>query len=190
MLPRTLIAVGVAGACLAIAPWLIGLFPLAAQDVPPSEGQPEPRPASAAPALTAPGSVGQALYPPLRPERAAPAARPHDRRPLGNPIVIANSRLALPPYSKVDVPAQREGVLKFLGVEVRPGEAPPPDVFEIFVGPERKEKTLFRHLREGDRVQAGELLGRVDDTIALADLRIKEAKVTAAVADRISSERT
>jgi WD40 repeat protein len=122
---------------------------------------------------------------------AAFVARPSDRpNAFFNPIVVANSRLALPPASKVDVPAQREGMLQFIGVEVKPGETPPPDAFEVYVGTDRKQKKLFRPIHEGDEIKADELIGRVDDTIIRAELMSKEAKVTAAKADKDSSEKT
>src|SRR5437870_3204819 len=40
-----------------------------------------------------------------------------------DPIVIPNSKLAV--IVKQDVPAQREGVIEFIGREIRPGEVVP-----------------------------------------------------------------
>jgi RNA polymerase sigma factor (sigma-70 family) len=71
------------------------------------------------------------------------------------------------------VPSRQDGVLEIIGREVKPGENVPAD----------RKAGNFRLLAEGDRVEAGELLARVEDALARADVQIKEAKVVAAEAD-------
>jgi WD40 repeat protein len=99
------------------------------------------------------------------------------------PIVITNARLAV--IKRQDVPSPKEGVLEFVGYPLRPGEdAPKGEPTWTYQG------QRFRRLREGDTVQEGQLVAAVDATLAVADLAIKHAKLTAAVADRIASEHT
>jgi WD40 repeat protein len=191
MFGRMLIGGGVAGVMLAGLGWFSGLHHTAAQSANPAD-KPAAEPTLVAQAPTTSVAVARALYSPAQVETTPVAInRPTERRNgFSSPIVIANSRLALPPASKVDVPAQREGVLQFLGVEVKKGETPPADAYEVYVGSDRKQKKMFRPIHEGDYIHAEELIGRVDDTILRAELKSKEAKVTAAVADKDSSEKT
>src|SRR5579884_2976897 len=53
-----------------------------------------------------------------------------------------------------------------------------------------KQRRYFKPLQVGDTVRKGDLLALVDPTLALADLSTKAAKVEAAEADRIASEKT
>lgn len=74
-----------------------------------------------------------------------------------------------------DVRALRSGVLALLGAEIKPGEKVPPDqtVTETF-GSETKH---YRRLREGDTVEAGQLLARVDDRLARRELAIAVSRL-------------
>ena len=114
------------------------------------------------------------------PGAAAPTAEM-----VAEPIVIANSHLTL--IKKEEVPSQRDGVLRFIGVEVKPDEQVSPydrlGPFEMADG----SKRTFRRLKDGDKVKENDLLAQVDDTLAVADLRIKEAKLQAAKADMVAA---
>src|SRR6516164_4334526 len=69
-------------------------------------------------------SIGADLYTMAAPVVVNQAAAPAPKKNLTtDPIVIPNARLAL--IRKQEVPAQREGVLVFIGIEIRPGENPP-----------------------------------------------------------------
>ncbi len=112
-----------------------------------------------------------------------PATSPGERRfSATEPIVIPSSRLSL--IQKEDVPSQQNGVLTFIGLEIKKGETVPPS--DDFTWQNRH----FRRLREGERVEAGQLLAVVDDTLPRADLAIKVAKLAAAKADKTSSEKS
>jgi RNA polymerase sigma factor (sigma-70 family) len=87
----------------------------------------------------------------------------------------------------VDVASRREGLLLFLGTEIAPGEKPPPgEVITVKVDSAEKK---YRRLKEGDRVEEGQLLGRVEDDLARDDLAIKAAKLEAAKADRVAADK-
>jgi RNA polymerase sigma factor (sigma-70 family) len=77
--------------------------------------------------------------------------------------------------SYVKVAAQREGILDFIGTLSKEGEI---------------EKNKLRPLNVGDRVERGQLLGRVDDRLARDEMKIKEQKVFAAEAELASTEKT
>jgi WD40 repeat protein len=116
-------------------------------------------------------------------EPPAQAEQPSASVSAAEPIVIPNCRLAL--IMKEDVPSQQNGVLKFIGREVKEGEQfPPEEIVDTWQG------KRFRRLREGDRVEANQLLAVVDDTLPRADLAIKIAKLAAAKADHTSSEKS
>jgi WD40 repeat protein len=99
------------------------------------------------------------------------------------PIVLNSCKVEL--VQKQDVPSEREGVLLFVGIELKPGESRPAGE----QGFPYKGKT-YRRLKEGDRVEANELIGIVDPKLAQADFDIKVAKVDSAKADAVASERT
>jgi len=126
--------------------------------------------ASSAPQQSAPRSQGEGLW-----------------GAATNFIVIPNCRLTT--TTKEDVPSQRDGVLDFIGVELKEGEQPRPgeEVYEVKVDNTTKH---YRLLKEGDRVEAGQLLAQVDDTLARADAAIKQAKLEAARADKDASDKT
>jgi RNA polymerase sigma factor (sigma-70 family) len=86
-----------------------------------------------------------------------------------------------------DVVSRREGLLLFIGTEIQPGDKPPAAaVIAVTVGDvERK----YRRLKEGDRVEEGQLLGRIEDDLARDDLAIKAAKLDAAKADWVAAEK-
>jgi WD40 repeat protein len=167
--------------------WATGLLPVIAQDgssredhhdvqvQPPAKKQtPEKKP------------IGHDLYALANTNTQQAAPTPQKNVLAADPIVMPNARLAI--IRKEDVPAQRDGVLMFIGIAIRPGENPPKeDRFTIRDGNSTKE---FRRLKEGDRVEADELFALVDDSLARAEMDIKTAKLAAAEADRTTSEKT
>lgn len=88
----------------------------------------------------------------------------------------------------VKVSTQREGILALVGTELKEGEKVPADeMVTSIIGNEPKK---FRRLKVGDRVEANQLLGRVDDRLARDEMAIKEKKLAAAEADLGISEKT
>lgn len=103
-----------------------------------------------------------------------------------DPVVIPRCTLTV--IEKQEVPSQRDGVILFIGTEVKPGEQVPSDrVIKLKVGGEDK---LFRELREGEVVEPKQLLAQLDDRLARNDVSIAGAKIKAAVADHLASEKT
>jgi RNA polymerase sigma factor (sigma-70 family) len=96
---------------------------------------------------------------------------------LGAQPALAEAAQPLAVTRTIRVPSQVDGLLLGIFTEIMPDEkVAPRDV--IVVG-----KQKYRRLREGDKVKAGQLLGRVNDTLAIDDVAISEAKVVAAEAD-------
>ena len=75
-----------------------------------------------------------------------------------------------------------------IGTEVKPEEPVRPErLLTIQHGGQRK---TFRRLKEGDLVEAGQLLAQLDDEQARDDWAIKDAKVAASVADLAAAKKT
>jgi WD40 repeat protein len=133
--------------------------------------------------------IGSPLYAGAAPvPRPAVSHREPERRAVAlDPILIANSRLTL--IRKQEIPSQRDGVMAFVGIEVKPGEvvAEEDKLPPVRVNAEMRQ---FRRLKEGDRVEAGQLLARVDDTLPVADEAIKVAKLAAAEAESKAADKT
>jgi RNA polymerase sigma factor (sigma-70 family) len=88
----------------------------------------------------------------------------------------------------VRIPSQREGVISFIGTEIKKGEKVPPErIVTVKVG---GKELKYRRLKVGDRVEAGQLLGAVDDRLARAEMAIKEKKLEACKAELATSEKT
>ncbi len=88
----------------------------------------------------------------------------------------------------VRIPAQREGVISFIGMEVKEGEKVPPErTVTVKVG---GKEVKYRRFKIGDLVESGQLLGRVDDRLARDEMAIKEKKLEACKADLATSEKT
>jgi multidrug resistance efflux pump len=81
----------------------------------------------------------------------------------------------------VKLAAQREGIIAFIGTEIKEGEK---------VAADQKILNQYRRLKAGDHVELGQLLGRVDDRLARDEMTIKEQKLLAAKADLVVSEKT
>ncbi len=88
----------------------------------------------------------------------------------------------------VGIPSQRDGVIAFMGTEIKKGETVPESrQFSITIGNEVRK---FRRLHIGDIIQKGQLIGQLDDRLARAELGIKQAKLATAEADKTSWEKT
>jgi RNA polymerase sigma factor (sigma-70 family) len=82
---------------------------------------------------------------------------------------------------RLKVPSRVDGVVEVVGTEIKDGEkVPPADVVTITV---EEMKRQFRRLREGDRVEPGQLLARLNDTQARNEVKFKQAKIVAANAE-------
>jgi RNA polymerase sigma factor (sigma-70 family) len=84
-----------------------------------------------------------------------------------------------------EVPSEVNGVLLFVGTDVKAGERVPAALL-LKVKVDGKEQT-YRRLRVGDRVEEGQLLARVDDRLARAEVAIEQAKLEAAKAHHRAS---
>lgn len=133
-------------------------------------------------------SNGAPLYA-MAPQQAPAAQGPATRRAIvRDPIVIPKCTLGL--VFSEDVPAQRDGVLLFLGTPIKPEERsklPPELVGSYKVG---DKVFYYRILKKDDQVEAGQLLGLVKPDLAVAERDIKDAKVGAAVAEKDASIKT
>jgi WD40 repeat protein len=172
--------------------WGTGMLPVVAQDGAPPDVSPasdanKPAPVSAErKAAGAKQPAGRDLYARANPVLPPQTPPPPKSTSIVDPIVIPNARLAL--IRKEEVPAQRDGALMFVGIEVKPGEQVAADEkLPAQIVPEGK---VFRRLREGDEVKSGELIGLVDDSLAKAEIDSKKAKLAAAEADKTESEKT
>jgi RNA polymerase sigma factor (sigma-70 family) len=109
------------------------------------------------------------------------------------PVPEANAadgdkRVRARPHKLVDVVSQREGQIVVIGTEIKPGEkVPAAQIVAVKLG---SVEVKYRRLRAGDVVEAGQMVGRVDDQLARDDLRIREAKVKVAVAEVVTAEKT
>src|SRR5262249_22164151 len=87
-----------------------------------------------------------------------------------------------------EVPSEVNGVLLFVGTDVKPGEKVPAALL-VKVKVDAKEQT-YRRLRVGDRVEEGQLLPRVDDRPARAEVDIARAGLDVTKARRRASVAT
>lgn len=118
----------------------------------------------------------------------ATAQAPAPGRPAGaaDPIVISDCKLNV--IEREDVPAQQNGVIEFIGTEVKPNEVVPPHVakWKTMLG---DKEVWIRELKEDDEVREGDLLAKLDSRRAMAEYDIKKSKVTQAIADASASEK-
>jgi multidrug efflux pump subunit AcrA (membrane-fusion protein) len=114
-----------------------------------------------------------------RPTGAAPAPRPAPQAPGKDSAKVRDWLI---------VPAPHQGILAVIGREIKPGEkVPPGKVVRVRVGGKLRE---YRRLAEGDRVEKGDLLGRLDDVVARQELAIKQAKVDSSEAEHRAALKT
>jgi WD40 repeat protein len=184
MIGRFLLSLIAASAITAGVLWYIGYLPPAAPD-----GAAPGATAKAGPTPSATPRVAKQLGTPLVAQvvQGQPQPTPVEANratgTVAEPVVIPACRLGL--IRRQDVPSPREGVLKFIGKALKPGEQAPPGESTV-----EYKGQKYRRLRVGDVVEKEELLALVDDALAQAELKIKTAKVKAAKADKIASERT
>jgi multidrug resistance efflux pump len=87
-----------------------------------------------------------------------------------------------------EVPSPSEGILAFVGTDIKKGEQVPPDrIVSVKIGGEMKK---YRQLRPGDVVIKGQLLAQLDDQLARADLTIKRAKLDVARVELAHAEKS
>lgn len=186
MLRRIVFLGVVTGASVALGAWAARPAVVAQEATPAGLNKKNASPAQAPRANSATTS-GVRLVAQTSPTAAQPGSRTAERHVASDPIVIPGGRLRL--IDQEDVPSQRDGVVMVIGTEINDGEQFPS--YEL-VAVEREEGKIknFRRLKEGDYVQANQLLGLVDDTLARADEAIKKAKVTSAEAEKVASEKT
>jgi RNA polymerase sigma factor (sigma-70 family) len=97
---------------------------------------------------------------------------------------------ALPPKDPVliRVGSEVDGVLELVGTEVKKGEkVDPARVVTVRVGGEPKK---YRRLREGDAVEEGQLLARLDDGLAREEVDARIAALEAAEAEGRAAVKT
>ncbi len=124
--------------------------------------------------------VGSPLYAVKAPEKKH-TTTPAPNKERVDPVVIHGCRLTV--IDKFDLASPREGILLFVGTDLKPGEREklPPD--RIVKVKERGKEVYYRVLREDDVVEPDMLLGRLDDRVAHDELESKKAKVAMAEAD-------
>lgn len=165
--------------------WGTGHLPALARDGLVEE--PEVKPQAKKPVENLSRGIGAALYVMPQVPNTPPALAHEPRGVAKDPVVIANSHLAL--IKKEEVPSQRDGVLKFIGTEIRPEDRAKYEGqwFEVMEGDSPR---YYRPLKEGEIVSEGQLLALVDDALPRAETASKMAKLKAAEADKTSSEKT
>jgi WD40 repeat protein len=143
--------------------------------------EPEPAPATNV-------DIGKPLYGAAQvPDLSAPVpSRPGEV--TIDPIIVPECRLSV--IESEEVPAQRDGlVIDFIGTETKPGEVVPEDRQIVVPDAEGKNK-VYRELREGDRVEPGQLMAILDEKLDRAEYETKEAKLKAALADAVAAAKT
>jgi WD40 repeat protein len=137
-------------------------------------GAEEPAPAAV--------EIGRPLYEPKNPPPVEP-----DSKEAGvavDPVVIP---CHLSVVDKEEVPALREGAIRFIGTNLKDGEQVPPELrVDVKIDGEIKH---FRKLRVGDYVEKDQLMAVLDDRLARADKDIKDAKVGVAKAELAAAEK-
>ncbi len=122
----------------------------------------------------------------MLPEEEPPAERVAQLPAPPIPPVPAPPKEA--PDDIVNIPAQRDGQVLMIGTEIKDGEIVPADDI-ITIKTDGKERR-FRRLKVGDKVAEGQLIGLLDDRLARLEVQSRKAKVQAAEADRLASEKT
>src|SRR5262249_38721991 len=117
----------------------------------------------AAPRTDLPPSVSPPAVP--RTAEAAPppqpTAPPTSSRLANDSLLIRDCRWSV--IERQEVPSQRDGVLLFVGTEVKPGEQVGPD--RLIIVKRGDQETRYRRLKEGDTVEAGQLVALLDDRL-------------------------
>ncbi len=97
----------------------------------------------------------------------------------------------VPPQDHADaalnIPCQADGLVLLLGTEIKEGDFVP--VNEIVAVKIDGETKRFRRLKVGDKVEEGQVIGRLDDTLARLDVEVSKARLAAAEAKRRTAEK-
>jgi multidrug efflux pump subunit AcrA (membrane-fusion protein) len=86
------------------------------------------------------------------------------------------------PAAKVNVvrvPSPEDGILIVIGTEVKE-KAAKGRIIKVRIG---KEERQYRKLREGDKVEAGQMVAQLEDRLARNEVAYRKAKLAAAKAD-------
>lgn len=114
--------------------------------------------------------IGQPLYTPTEwPDPNATLLMAYK----ADPIVIPQCTLIA--ADKQDVASPQDGIILYVATEVPPTVLAKLEPSQIVQNPDTKE--FYRVLREGDIVQAGQLLAQIDDRKIQAELRAKSAVI-------------
>jgi WD40 repeat protein len=103
-----------------------------------------------------------------------------------DPILVFDCHLTV--IDRQEVPSQREGVIAFVGTELKPGEEVPGDRQITVETPDGPKK--YRQLKEDDRVGAGQLLAKLDDRLVREELGIRTGRVAMSKAELTAAEKT
>lgn len=180
MTRRIAMLTGFIGGMILLAAWATAYFSASATTapLPSTEKQSEEE----APAAAV--DIGAPLY-----KSVAVAAAPvpeRKRKANVDPIVIGDCRVVV--LEKAEVASRKDGILRFVGTEIKEGEHVPADqLIEIQIGADKKK---FRRLKEGDLVEKDQLLAMLDDELARAECAIKKGKIVQAKLDSSSAEKT
>jgi WD40 repeat protein len=174
---KILTSVGVAGVAATLI-WIIGLSHSPAQSDSPQENKPTLQ-EKTRPDLK--NLVAQAPRKQARPDPNQPAAEFQQ-----DAIVIPKCQLTVD--EKTELSTLREGILLFVGRPLKENEVVPPDHADTYLF--KGVRHPYRRLKRGDIVQLNEVLGQIDNRMALDELNNKAAKLEAAKADLVVSEKT
>jgi len=95
-------------------------------------------------------------------------------------LVLTAPALAAQAPDRIRVSAERDGVLLVIGTEIKPGEKVAPD--RVVIVPVGGMQKSYRTWQEGDAVDQGDLLARLDDRLVRGKVAVKAAAVEAAEA--------
>jgi hypothetical protein len=88
----------------------------------------------------------------------------------------------------VEIPSAPDGVILFIGVEIKPGDkGPESEQFSINAGAEERK---YRRIAVGDVIEKGQVIGRLDETLARTEERVRQAMVAAAQIHLAAGEKT
>ena len=90
-----------------------------------------------------------------------------------------------PSLPLINVPSQRDGVLLVVGTDLKEGAKVPAD--QLVTIKDGGQTKTYRRLREGDVVEEGQLLARVDDRLARLDVDVARSKLDAARAELVTA---
>lgn len=87
----------------------------------------------------------------------------------------------------INIPSGREGIVLFLGREIKPGEkVRDSDQFTFEID---GKSIKYRRLRIGDTIEKGQVIGRLGDGLARSEVSMRIAKLKATQEEKQSSEK-